>query len=132
MICTLTGAVAGPVNVFLGVNVIVLFVLSRTYSPSAVVTLFVSEPEASNKVSVSGLSWTCSAPLLKFTVLALSASASTVSNTILDTCCLPWTSVVSEASFVGVTGVISGVYVVWTFTPFDPVTCTATGSTSPV
>ena len=131
MICTLTGF-ACPVNVFLGVNVMVLLTLSNTYSPSSVATLFVSAPEASNKVSVSGLSLTCSAPLLKFTVLALSASVSTVSSTILDTCCLPWTSVVSEASFVGVTGVISGVYVVWTFTPFDPVTCTATGSTAPV
>ena len=137
MIWTFTGF-AGPTNVFLGVKVIVLFVLSRTYSPSSVVRVGTSAPASFNKVSVSGLRLTrsplapCSLPLLKLIVLSLSAPVSTVSNTIVDTCFLPCTSVVADGSFVGVTGVISGVYVVWTFTPFDPVACTNTGSTAPV
>ena len=119
-------------------NVIVLFVLSRTYSPSSVVRVGTSTPASFNNVSVFGSNSTrsplapCSLPLLKFIVLSLSAPVSTVSNTIVDTCFLPCTSVVAEGSFVGVTGVIAGVYVVCTFTPFDPVACTDTGSTAPV
>ena len=137
MIWTFTGF-AGPTNVFLGVKVIVLFVLSRTYSPSSVVRVDTSAPASFNKVSVSGLRLTrsplapCSLPLLKLIVLSLSAPVSTVSNTIVDTCFLPCTSLVADGSFVGVTGVISGVYVVCTFTPFEPVACTDTGSTAPV
>ena len=137
MICTFTGF-AGPTKFLFGVNVIVLFVLSKTYSPSAVVRVGTSAPASFTNVSVFGSNSTCSpllprsAPLLKFTVLSLLASVSTLSNTIVDTCFLPCTSVVADGSFVGVTGVISGVYVVWTFTPFDPVACTDTGSTAPV
>ena len=119
-------------------KVIVLFALSKTYSPSLVVRDVTSAPASFNKVNVSGLRLTrsplgpCSVPLLKFTVLSLSASVSTISNTILDTCFLPCTSVVADGSFVGVTGVIVGVYVVCTFIPFDPVACTSTGCTAPV
>ena len=137
MIWTFTGF-AGPTNVLLGVKVIVLLALSKTYSPSLVVRDVTSAPASFNNVNVSGLRLTrsplapVSLPLLKLTVLSLSASVSTVSNTILDTCFLPWTSVVADGSFVGVTGVIIGVYVVCTFTPFDPVACTDTGSTAPV
>ena len=136
MIWTFTGF-AGPTKFLFGVNVIVLFALSKTYSPSLVVRDVTSTPASFNKVNVSGLRLTrsplapVSLPLLKFTVLSLSASDSTVSNTILDTCFLPCTSVVADGSFVGVTGVIVGVYVVCTFIPFDPVACTATGATSP-
>ena len=119
-------------------KVIVLLALSKTYSPSLVVKVETSSPASFNKVNVSGLRLTrsplapVSLPLLKLTVWSLSAPVSTVSNTILDTCFLPCTSVVADGSFVGVTGVIVGVYVVWTFTPFDPVACTDTGSTAPV
>ena len=96
-------------------KVIVLFVLSNSYLPSFVVRVETSSPASFNKVNVSGLRLTCSPlvpvslPLLKFTVLSLSVSVSTVSNTILDTCFLPCTSVVADGSFVGVTGVILGV-----------------------
>ena len=137
MIWTFT-AFAGPTKFLFGVNVIVLFALSKTYSPSLVVRDVTSAPASFNNVNVSGLRLTrsplapVSLPLLKFTVLSLSASVSTVSNTILDTCFLPCTSVVADGSFVGVTGVIVGVYVVCTFTPFDPVACTSTGATAPV
>ena len=137
MIWTFTGF-AGPTKFLFGVNVIVLFALSKTYSPSLVVRDVTSAPASFNNVNVSGLRLTrsplapVSLPLLKLTVWSLSAPVSTVSNTILDTCFLPCTSVVADGSFVGVTGVIVGVYVVWTFTPFDPVACTSTGCTAPV
>ena len=47
-------------------------------------------------------------------------------------CGAPW--IPSEPAFVptGFTGLIIGVYVVCTFTLFDPVACTVAGSTSPV
>ena len=96
-------------------KVIVLLALSKTYSPSLVVRDVTSAPASFNNVNVSGLRLTrspfapVSLPLLKFTVLSLSASVSTVSNTILDTCFLPCTSVVADGSFVGVTGVMIGV-----------------------
>ena len=137
MIWTFTGF-AGPTNVLLGVKVIVLLALSKTYSPSVVVRVETSSPASFNNVNVSGFRFTrsplapVSLPLLKLTVLSLSAPVSTVSNTIVDTCFLPCTSVVADGSFVGVTGVIVGVYVVCTFTPFDPVACTVAGSTAPV
>ena len=116
MICTLTG-VACPTNVFFGVNVIVFLTLSNTYSPWSVVTVFVSAPEAFSNVNVSLSKSTCSPSvpasglLSKLTVWFLSALFSSVSKTILDTCAFPWTSLVVEASAVGATGIILGVYV---------------------
>ena len=116
MICTLTG-VACPTNVFFGVNVIVLLTLSNTYSPWSVVTVFVSAPEGVSNVNVSLSKSTCSPAvpasglLSKLTVWFLSAFSSTVSKTILDTCAFPWTSLVVDASAVGATGIILGVYV---------------------
>ena len=136
MIWTFTG-VAGPTKFLFGVNVIVLFALSNSYLPSLVVR-DVTSLVPSNNVKVLASNSTrspfapVSLPLLKLIVWSLSAPVSTVSNTILDTCFLPCTSVVTDGSFVGVTGVIVGVYVVCTFTPFDPVACTSTGSTAPV
>ena len=116
MICTLTG-VACPTNVSFGVNVIVLLTLSSTYSPWSVVTVFVSAPEAFSNVNVSLSNSTCSPSVLtsgllsKLTVCVLSAPFSSVSKTILDTCALPWTSLVFPSSAVGATGIILGVYV---------------------
>ena len=119
-------------------KVIVLLALSNSYLPSLVVRVNTSSPASFNNVSVFGSNSTCSpllprsAPLLKFTVLSLSALFSGVSNTIEEVCFLPCTSLVADDSAVGVTGVMIGVYVVCTFTPFDPVACTDTGSTAPV
>ena len=95
-------------------NVIVLFVLSRTYSPSFVVSVDTSLVP-SNNVNVLASNSTRSPlaptwlPLLKFTVLSLSALFSGVSNTIEEVCFLPCTSLVTDFSAVGVTGVMIGV-----------------------
>ena len=50
----------------------------------------------------------------------------------VPSCTAPW--IPSEPASVptGFTGLIIGVYVVCTFTLFDPVACTVAGSTSPV
>ena len=137
MIWTLTG-VAVPTKSLFGVNEIVLFALSNSYLPWGVVTLVTSSPASFNNVRVSGSNSTRSpfgpvwVPLSKLTVLPLSSPVSSVSNLIGDVCTFPCTSLVVELSAVGVTGVIVGVYVVCTFTLFDPVACTTAGSTSPV
>ena len=140
-------AVAVPTNSFFGVNVIVLLTLSNTYSPWSVVTVFVSTPEAFTNVNVSLSKSTCSPAvpasglLSKLTVWFLSAFSSTVSKTILDTCALPWTSLVVDASAVGATGIILGVYVasLVTVTSLSSLSCatttgtdTLTGCTSPL
>ena len=146
LICTLTG-VACPTNVFFGVNVIVLLTLSNTYSPWSVVTVFVSAPEVVSNVNVSLSKSTCSPVLLtcgllsKLTVWVLSAFSSTVSNTTLDTCAFPWTSLVFPSSAVGATGIILGVYVasLATVISLSSLSCatttgtdTLTGFTSPL
>ena len=116
MICTFT-AVAVPTNSFFGVKVIVCPTLSKTYTPWFVVTVFVSAPEASNNVNVSVFNSTCSpeavtcGALLKLTVCVLFNPSSSVFNTILDTCCFPWTSLVVAASAKGSTGTTLGAYV---------------------
>ena len=113
LIWTLT-AVAVPTNVFFGVNVIVLLALSNTYSPSFVVR-DVTSLVPSNNVNVLASNSTRSPlaptwlPLLKFTVLSLSTLFSGVSNRIEEVCFLPCTSLVADASAVGVTGVMIGV-----------------------
>ena len=136
MIWTLTG-VAVPTKSLFGVNEIVLFALSNSYLPWGVVTLVTSSPASFNNVRVSGSNSTRSpfgpvwVPLSKLTVLPLSSPVSSVSNLIGDVCTFPCTSLVSDFSAVGTTGVILGVYVVVTAVPFVSLPWIVTGLTSP-
>ena len=77
---------------------------------------------------------------MKLTVFPLSSPVSSVSSTIDEVCGLPCTSLVVDASAVGFTGTISGLYIAFevivagSFFSFVTVTvaCTSMAGTSPV
>ena len=104
---------AVPVNVFSGVNVTV---------PSGF-TLYVPSPGTTfSVVPSSNVAGTSS---------SIGTSGLPGVNVGFPVCSLPWMSVVSFGSAVGVTGVTVGVYLAVTGVPFLSLTCTVAGSGVP-
>ena len=124
--CTVTGT-GVPENPGFGVNVTLPVAGSIVYVPTCCPSIFfvgivVSATGFPSTTNFAGFVSLIVIEIFSFPDLKLG----------VPSCTAPW--IPSEPAFVptGLTGLIIGVYVVCTFTLFDPVACTVAGSTSPV